>query len=73
MVVASETVVVVSMVSVMVLILIGLGWSAALRCNPGRRRDRGVQGARAAGPEGDHPACTERRNDVEEGWGYRPG
>jgi len=22
----------------------GLGWSAALRCNPARRRDRGVQG-----------------------------
>lgn len=23
-----------------------------------RRRDRGVQGARATGTEGDHPACT---------------
>ena len=22
--------------------------------------------------EGDHPACTERRNDVEEGWGNHP-
>jgi len=35
--------------------------------------ETGVEGARAVGPEGDHPACTERRNDVEEGWGNRPG
>ncbi|APH59390.1 Hypothetical protein GbCGDNIH7_8338 [Granulibacter bethesdensis] len=31
-----------------------------------------MQGARAGGTGGDPPACTERRNNVEEGRGYRP-
>jgi hypothetical protein len=49
----------------------GLKRSAALQPWPSPRP--GVQGARAAGPEGGHPACTQRRDDVEEGRGHRSG
>ncbi|MQB08001.1 hypothetical protein DXT91_28605 [Agrobacterium tumefaciens] len=55
-------------VVVMVLILIGLGWSAALRCNPGRRRDRGVQGARCKGDRdgGGSPGLHKRIEAIGE-------